>query len=126
MKLGAQIISGTAVVLLFSIAAPADDLAVSGNPYSTIIQRNVFGLVPIPPVVQTDPGPPPVPPPVITPNGIMSVLGKYQVLFKVTIPPRAGQPASESSHMMSEGEREDDIEVVKIDYANAMITFNTV
>src|SRR5665213_547750 len=98
MKLGAPIISGLAVALLFSIAVPAVDV--------------------------TDAGPPPVPPPVITPNGIMSVFGKYQVLFKVAVPPQHGEPATEASHMMSEGEREDDIEVVKIDYDAAMITFN--
>jgi hypothetical protein len=54
----------------------------------------------------------------------MSVFGKYQVLFKVALPPQGGQPASVASHMMSEGEREDDIEVVKIDYTGRMITFN--
>ena len=35
-------------VLLAAALAPAQDAAVSSKPYSPIVTRNVFGLVPIP------------------------------------------------------------------------------
>ncbi|HZI32155.1 MAG TPA: hypothetical protein VFF11_07425, partial [Candidatus Binatia bacterium] len=91
------------------------------NPYQEIVTRNVFGLVPIPT------GPPPdttpsAPLPKITPNGIMSIFGKLQVLFKVAEPGKPGN--QEESYMMSVGDRQDDIEVQKIDEQSATITFN--
>ena len=95
----------------------------SPNPYTPIVERNVFGLVPIPT------NPPPVdpatlvPPPKITPNGIMTLFGKLQVLFKVAGVAKPGQPPKEESYMMSVGDRQDEIEVQKIDEPSAMITF---
>ncbi len=102
---------------LWAGAAPAP----SGNPYAPIITRNVFALVPIP--VNTAPEVPEDPPPKITPNGIMSIFGKLQVLFKVAVNV-PGQAPKDESHVMGEGEREDDIEVQKIDDKNATVTFN--
>jgi len=101
-------------------AAPAVD---NSQPYATIVARNIFGLVPVPPP------PPPAepladPPPKITANGIMSVFGELQALFKVSFPGKGGQPAKDQSYMLSEGQRQDDIEVVKIDVKAASITFN--
>jgi hypothetical protein len=102
--------------------APAADTA-ADNPYHPIVQRNVFGLVPIP--VHNPADDVPVnPPPKITPNGIMTLFGKLQVLFKVAVPARAGQPAKDESYTLGEGERQDDIEVQKIDEASATITFD--
>ena len=95
----------------------------SPNPYTPIVERNVFGLVPIPT------NPPPVdpatlvPPPKITPNGIMTLFGKLQVLFKVAGVAKPGQPPKEESYMMSVGDRQDEIEVQKIDEPSATITF---
>jgi hypothetical protein len=95
----------------------------SPNPYTPIVTRNVFGLVPIPT------NPPPVdpaslvPPPKITPNGIMTLFGKLQVLFKVAGVAKPGQPPKEESYVMSEGDRQNEIEVQKIDEPSAMITF---
>ncbi len=95
--------------------------AETGNPYQAIVTRNMFGLVPIPT------GPPPnatpdVALPKITPNGIMTLFGKLQVLFKVS---KSGQAAGkEDSYVMSEGDRQDDIKVEKIDEPSATITFN--
>ena len=93
------------------------------NPYTPIVTRNVFGLVPIPT------NPPPVdpallvPPPKITPNGIMTLFGKLQVLFKVAGVAKPGQPPKEESYVMSEGDRQNEIEVQKIDEPSATITF---
>jgi len=101
-------------------AAPAVD---NSQPYATIVARNIFGLVPVPPP------PPPAepladPPPKITANGIMTVFGDLQALFKVSEPGKGGQPAKDQSYMLSEGQRQDDIEVIKIDVKAATITFN--
>ena len=122
MKLFGQIILGLGTVFLVS-AAWADDLAMSGNPYDSIVARNVFSLVPIPtnPPAETKP---PDPPAKITPNGIMSLFGQLQVLFKVATPPKPGQPPQDQSYVMSEGDRQDGIAVTKIDESAGMITFD--
>lgn len=102
----------------------AQDAAAAGNPYLPIVARNVFALVPIPTVDPASLAPPAEPPPKITPNGIMTLFGKVQVLFKVANKPPAGQPAKEDSYVMGEGERQDEIEVVKIDGKAGLVTFN--
>ena len=123
MKPAGQLILGLTFAAFIASAADAGDLAAAANPYTTISERNVFALVPIP-VVSNDPvAPPKDPPPKITPNGIISLFGKVEVLFKVALKPTAAQPAKEASYVMAEGERQDDIEVVKIDQPEAMITF---
>ena len=97
--------------------------AAPDNPYTPIVTRNMFDLVPVPV------GPPPdstpaTPPPKITPNGIMTIFGKLQALFKVAGVAKPGQPAKDESYILGEGERQDDIEVQKIDEKAAIITFN--
>lgn len=100
----------------------ADDVLLPGNPYASVVARNIFGLNPPPPV---DPNPPPVDPPVkITPNGIMSIFGELQVLFKALKPGPPGKPPVEDDYTLSVGERQDDIEVVKIDEQAGIVTFN--
>ena len=89
----------------------------TGNPYALIVARNIFGLNPPPPPV--DPNAQPAEPAVkITPNGIMSIFGQWQVLFKTS----GGD--KDQSYMLAEGQRQDDIEVVKIDEKTGIITFN--
>ena len=124
MKLRRCILFGLAVVVwlgsqpLRAAVAPAD------NPYTPIVERNVFGLVPIPPPpAPVDPATL-IPPPKITPTGIMTLFGKLQVLFKVAGVTHPGLPPKDESYVMCEGDRQDDIEVQKIDQAAATITFN--
>ena len=112
--------------LSLAAAARADDLAVASpdlatpdNPYGTIITRNIFGLLP-PPTNPPDVKPPD-PPVKITPNGITDIFGAWQVLFKATLP---GPPPHEQSYRLSEGQQQDDIEVVKIDQRTKIVTFN--
>ena len=112
-----------AVTLLFPAGARAQDVAASDKPYASIVSRNMFGLLPIPPAVPAA-EPPKDPPPKITPNGIMTIFGKVQALFKVTVKGQAGQPPKDESYVLSEGERQDDIEVVKINQDDGIITFN--
>jgi hypothetical protein len=103
-----------------ALAGPA---AVTENPYTPIVTRNVFGLVPIPVGPPSNPAPD-TPLPKITPNGIMTIFGKLQALFKVVATTKPGQPAKEESYVLGVGERQDDIEVQKIDDQKAVITFN--
>jgi len=123
MKLAAKILVCLAGGLVLDATAHADDAVLPGNPYAVVVARNIFGLNPPPP-----PGPAtPVddtPPPKITPNGIMTIFGQLQVLFKVANPSVPGKPAGDTDYILSEGERQDDIEVVKIDEKDSIITFN--
>jgi len=98
------------------------DVAVSpGNPYALIAARNVFGLNPPPspisPFIAN-------PPPKITPNGIMSLFGQLQVLFKVTGVATSGKAVENQSYILAEGEQQDGIKVVKIDEKADIITFD--
>ena len=102
---------------VWGVAAPTD------NPYTPIVARNMFGLVPIPTNAPVDPALL-VPPPKITPNGIMTIFGRLQVLFKVAGDAKPGVPAKDESYVLCEGDRQDDIEVQKIDEKAAVITFN--
>ncbi len=99
----------------------ADNGLPPNNPYAPIVARNIFGLNP----PQAN-GPPtaPEPPSKITPDGIMTIFGTPQVLFNVAVPPRPPTPATEKSYILSEGQRQDDIEVVHIDEKGSIVTFN--
>jgi hypothetical protein len=108
--------------LVLSAGARADDAVLPNNPYAPIVIRNVFNLTP--PKLEDNTAPQTDPPPKITPNGIMSIFGQLQVLFKVAIPAKAGQPAREDSYILSEGQRQDEIEIVKIDEKESLVTFN--
>jgi hypothetical protein len=106
---------------IFTVAARADDAALPGDPYAVVVTRNIFGLNPPPPV---DPNPPDAnPPPKIIPNGIISIFGHLQVLFKVTNPAKPSKTPGDDDYILSEGQRQDNIEVVKIDERNSIVTF---
>jgi hypothetical protein len=105
--------------LALNANARADDVALSGNPYTMVVERNVFDLV-APPPPDTTPPPSAEPPVKITPNGITDILGQLQVLFKVS----GRTPGKENSYILAEGQREDDIEVTKINAKTGLVTFN--
>jgi hypothetical protein len=107
--------------LVLNAGARADDVVLPNNPYVTIVVRNVFGLNPPQPV---DPNAAQADLPKITPNGIMSIFGQLQVLFKVAGTAKSGQPAKDEFYTLSEGQRQDEIEVVQIDEKNSLVTFN--
>jgi hypothetical protein len=54
----------------------------------------------------------------------MTIFGTPQVLFNADVPPRPPAPATQKSYILSEGQSEDDIEVVHIDEKNGVVTFN--
>jgi hypothetical protein len=99
-----------------------------GNPYAPIVSRNIFGL--LPPEAPPDPALEAVGRlPKITPTGIMGVFGNWQVLFKVAAnanakPGQPGQPAKDDFYILSQGQRQDDIEVLKIDEKKGIVTFD--
>ena len=111
------------LLLLGALCLCAVAHADTDTPYTAIVTRNVFGLVPIPTNPPVDPTPA-TPPLKITPNGIMDIFGKLQALFKVAMPAKGGQPAHDESYVLGEGESQDDIEVIKIDKAAGVVTFN--
>jgi len=114
---------GCAFTLALVLSTRADeDQAAAANPYAGIVERNMFALVPIPTNPPVDPTPPD-PPIKITPNGIMDVFGQLEVIFKAAMPAKGKEAAHDQSYVMAEGERQDDIEVVKIDNKTAVITF---
>jgi hypothetical protein len=100
------------VFVLYANTQAATAIA-KNNPYSqAIIGRNAFSLKP-PAVRVVDP--PPLPLPQIVLQGGMNILHRRQVLFKVQMPPKPGEPAREMSCVMSEGERQGEVEVLEID-----------
>ena len=90
--------------------------------YATVIERNIFGLNPPQPIT-TNPQDA-NPPAKITPNGIMDILGELQVLFLCGAAACFGFWRCLTPGILSEGQRQDDIEVVKIDQKNSVVTFN--
>jgi hypothetical protein len=92
----------------------------AGNPYGPIAERNIFGLNPPQAINVVAPEPPSK----ITPDGIMTIFGTKQALFYVDVPPRPPTPATQKSYILSEGQRQDDIEVTHIDDKKGVVTFN--
>ena len=93
------------------------------NPYAkAIVGRNVFSLIPPSPARIVDP--PPTPRPRITLQGVTTMLSRRQVLFKVQMPTKPGEPANETLFVLSEGEREGEIEVLEIDERAGTVRFN--
>jgi hypothetical protein len=121
MKVARNILFCLAGGLALHANLRAGDIVLVDNPYAPVVARNIFGLNPPPPFT-----PPPADDanlPKISPNGIMSIFGQLQVLFKVSSAARSGQPTKEESYILSEGQRQDDIEVVKIDEKAGSVTF---
>jgi hypothetical protein len=120
---------GTIMIILATGLGLAPDASadnpVSGiNPYGSIVERNVFGLnPPLPPPLPGAEAPLEEPPCKITPNGIMTIFGQLQVLFKVTNL-KAGQPARDACYTLSAGESQDGIKVVQIDEPGGVVTFD--
>jgi hypothetical protein len=121
MKQLGKIVVCLASGLVLNAGARADDGVLPNNPYAPIVVRNVFGLNPLQPVDADSQG---EPPPKITPNGIMSIFGRLQVLFKVAGTAKPGQPAKDDFYILSEGQRQDEIEVTHIDEKASLVTFN--
>lgn len=112
--LACELASGTTILDAGALA--------TNNPYASIAMRNVFGLS-SPPTTENQPPDPPDPNEIITPNGIMTLFGANQVLFKVSMTLPA-KPATEKSYILREGQIQDGIEVLKISEKKQIVTFN--
>ncbi|HEY3762671.1 MAG TPA: hypothetical protein VGN23_13070 [Verrucomicrobiae bacterium] len=100
-------------------AEPALIAAADGSPYSPIVDRNVFGLLPPPDPKAQDDAAALASLPKITANGIMDVFGNLKVLFKTS-----GKPGEKDNYYdLAEGMSEDNITVKKIDEKAGIIIF---
>jgi hypothetical protein len=119
MKRGRSIlgIASALFVVGFSLTAMAE---LKDNPYQIIIDRNPFGLRPIPPppvaVVETNP--PPTPPPDIKLTGITTLLGSPRVMLQVEDKQAKGKFLFPT---LSEGESENGITIVSVDTENMKV-----
>jgi hypothetical protein len=111
----------TLLLLLSGVCgAVAPDPAIT--PYTSIVDRNLFGL--------KDP-PPPIPvvedkkkdQPKLLLTGIATLSNKTRALLKTASPVAAkpGEPAKENSWMIEEGQAMDGIEVISIDTKNLVV-----
>jgi hypothetical protein len=119
------LVSGLAVCTT-TPGVPVNSLETSGNPYQSIVDRNVFSLKPPPP--QADPVEVNKPTALkITLTGITTILGNKRVLMKTPPPPSKpgqGQPQTEQSYILTEGQREGEIEVLEIDERAGSVKVN--
>jgi hypothetical protein len=123
MKRLGKIVVCLAGGLVLNAGARADDGVLPNNPYAPIVVRNIFALNPVP--TNDVNATPADPPPKITPTGIMSIFNHHlQALFKVAGTAKPGQPAKDDFYILSEGQRQDEIEVTHIDEQASLVTFN--
>jgi len=102
--LAGVLLSASAIVIIPSRAAE--------NPYSPIVERNVFNLRPPPPPINPADLVQKKPAPKITLTGITTILGK-KVTFLTTPPTKPG--AAPEAIMLAEGQAQNEIEVKSID-----------
>jgi hypothetical protein len=91
--------------------------------YRAIVDRNTFGLKPVPAPPPAAPAPPPRRAK-LTVTGITTILGDKRVLLKASPPPgNPGEPAThEQDYIIAEGRTEDGVEVVRVDEVAATVT----
>lgn len=84
------------------------------NPYSNIIERNLFGLRPPPPLVNPKSLESAQVPKILL-TGITTILGNKRALLKVQYAARPPEPQHEESYILAEGQRDGDVEVISVD-----------
>jgi hypothetical protein len=122
MKHGGTTLGCLAGSLALCTAANALSVEASVTPYQPIVERNVFGLKPPPPPPSPEEIKPP--PPNIKLQGITTILGKKRALMKVMLPGKPGVKPEEQSFILTEGQRDGDIEVLEIDEVNKTVKVN--
>ena len=85
------------------------------------MDRNVFALKPPPVAPKVDPEANKPPPPPITLTGITTILGSKRVFLSVNMPPKPPEQGKVQSFMLSEGQRDGEIEVLEIDEKNGIV-----
>src|ERR1051326_5225981 len=121
---GSKLAGYAIAALSISIGFPAGASEQPRGPYQGIVDRNAFGLK-SPPIVNAQPPTNlPTPAPKVFLTGITTILGRPQALFKVQVPARPGQPATEQSYILTEGQKEGELEVLKIDDIGGTVEVN--
>ena len=118
----AGLLGGLAVSITVPVADAVDSAnnpEATDNPYQGITERNIFHLNPPPPPPDPEANKPP--PPKIFLTGITTLGGSRRALLKATPPAKPGEPPKDKSYLLSEGERQDDLEVVAIDEQAATV-----
>ncbi len=101
----------------------AEAAAPAANPYQGITERNVFRLNPPPAPAPPEASKPPTPKVFLT--GITTLGGPKRALLKTApTPGKAGDAGKERSYMLTEGERQDELEVVAIDEKEGVVKVN--
>src|SRR6266849_5834921 len=113
MRCSGKALGPALIVFVFTTGAQGSIADTQDNPYQGIVERNFFGLKPPPPPPSNEPPKPPAPK--ITLTGITTILGSKQALLTVQLPPKPGEPAKQEPLILSEGERQGEVEVLEID-----------
>ena len=113
-----RVFLNSALIGLLTLAGSVSVKAITPDPtlnnYEGIPERNVFGLRPPPSQPQQEPTAAPLPK--ITLTGITTILDNKRALMKVAAAnTRQLDPSKETSLILTEGQREGDIEVLQID-----------
>jgi len=114
-----------AVALWLAATCTVPLTAEESNPYLTIASRNPFGLKeppPPPPIDTPVETAPPAPAQTIKLTGITSLFDKHKALLEVTEPTGGAAPRK---LVLSEGERDGDLEVVSIDFVKDIVVVKT-
>jgi len=120
MKTSTKIFLGIVGGCALSVSARAATADQGDHPYKGIPVTNVFRLkTPALPPEQPKP-----PPPSITLQGIATITGRRQALFKVAMPARPLDAAKEISYVLSEDERAGEIEVLEINEQSGTVKFS--
>jgi len=116
----AGVAAAFALTLGFATSLQADD---QQQPYAAIAKRNVFGLIPPPPVT-TIQAPAAAPVPEIKVCGFISLFGPPRVLFKVAGVLEPGKTVTETSHMLAAGQQEDGVKLLEIQNLGNQFVFD--
>ena len=93
------------------------------HPYKFISATNVFRLKTL--VIRPEQHKPPKPPPpTITLQGITTICGQLEALFKVAMPAKPPESVKEIACVLTEGEREGEIEVLEINVQSGTVKFS--
>jgi hypothetical protein len=99
--------------LLLAADARALVTEAPGSPYHGIADRNVFNLKPPGDPASAQSQAPP--PPKLTLTGITTIFGNKRALMKMPVPAKPPEPARDESYILTEGQRDGEIEVLSID-----------
>ena len=120
MTHGEKMLACLAVVLVLGASVKAATADLPANPYQAIMDRNAFGLKPIPPPPDPDANKPPPQVPKAMFTGLISGFsgGKRALLKTAAVAAKGSEPAkAEQTYILAAGQREGDIEVLEINDA---------